>query len=163
MIILTQFLPSEHLCIHHQDFVPHRKPQRSAAPAEGAPPQTVCTDSWHSLHTNPARRDWILHLCSTQTDSRRSSLCLREDCIVIDTEHVNKDFIIRPPLLLFLALLLPLFSHFSLHVSVLILLLWFLFFCLTRTGSYSSFCTQFVYWSRDEFLPVQVCLSSARW
>lgn len=38
--ILSQHLPSLHLCIHHQDFAPHQSLVRSAARAAGGLAQT---------------------------------------------------------------------------------------------------------------------------
>lgn len=77
---MIHILPSVHLCTDRQDLVPHQKHERSAAPVDGVAAPTGCTDSWHSLHMSRAMREWIFHLCSSQTDPWNSSLCFRQKC-----------------------------------------------------------------------------------
>lgn len=76
-------LPSRHLCSVRQCFVPRQSRQRSGAPPVGAPPQTACTDSRHSLRKEPARRGWKCHLYAAPTDPRSNALRSEEEFVII--------------------------------------------------------------------------------
>lgn len=83
-------LPSRHLCSDRQWFVPRQSRQRSGAPPVGAPPQTACTHSQHSLRKEPARRGWKCDLYAAPTDPPSNALHSEEEFVIIAvTIHIT--------------------------------------------------------------------------